>query len=58
MRHKSVCPFCGRYAYLHSKVIDAYLYYKVINKGKGIILICDECDKPIEVRMTKGANND
>lgn len=53
MRHKSVCPLCGKYTYLR---------YKIIDGGKAfvpsVIWMCDECSKPIEVRMTRGENND
>ena len=45
MRHKSICPVCGKLAYLHGKTVgeDTTLYW-----------ICDECDKPFEIRFIDG----
>ena len=44
MRHKSICPVCGELKYLHS--IE-------ISNCNGIVWICKDCDKPIEVRFTR-----
>ena len=42
MPHKSICPICGKLAFLHGKTIG---------DGTKLFWLCDECDRPFEVRF-------